>query len=136
DETTSIAKLRELLQDKRYIVIIDDIWCTQAWNTIKCAFPENNRSSRIITTTRIMDVARSCCPGGDDHVYEMAALSDFHSKSLFLKRIFGSEDNCPDMLKEVSNKILKKCGGLPLAIISISSLLANSPAVKEEWEKI
>ncbi|XP_037442258.1 disease resistance protein PIK6-NP-like [Triticum dicoccoides] len=136
DETAAISKLRELLQDKRYIVIIDDIWCTQAWNTIKCAFPENNRSSRIITTTRIMDVARSCCPCGDDHVYEMAALSDLHSKSLFLKRIFGSEDNCPDMLKEVSNKILKKCGGLPLAIISISSLLANSPAVKEEWEKI
>ncbi|XBH74912.1 hypothetical protein VPH35_101772 [Triticum aestivum] len=136
DETTSIAKLRELLQDKRYIVIIDDIWCTQAWNTIKCAFPENNRSSRIMTTTRIMDVASSCCPGGDDHVYEMAALSDLHSKMLFLKRIFGSEDRCPDMLKEVSNQILKKCGGLPLAILSIASMLANRPAVKEEWEQI
>ncbi|VAH96658.1 unnamed protein product [Triticum turgidum subsp. durum] len=136
DETTSIAKLRELLQDKRYLVIVDDIWSTQAWNNIKCAFPDNKYSSRIITTTRIIDVARSCCPGSDDRVYEMAALSDLHAKRLFLKRIFGSEDHCPDMLKEVSNKILKKCGGLPLAIISISSLLANRPAVKEEWEKI
>ncbi|VAH97118.1 unnamed protein product [Triticum turgidum subsp. durum] len=40
------------------------------------------------------------------------------------------------MLKEVSNKILKKCGGLPLAIISISGLLSNRPAIKEEWEKV
>ncbi|KAF7069382.1 hypothetical protein CFC21_075022 [Triticum aestivum] len=136
DEKKSIAKLRELLQDKRYLVIVDDIWSTQAWNNIKCAFPYNNCSSRIITTTRIIDVARSCCPGSDDRVYEMAALSDLHSKRLFLKRIFGSEDHCPDMLKESSNEILKKCGGLPLAIISISSLLANRPVVKEEWEKI
>lgn len=136
DEKKSIAKLRELLQDKRYLVIVDDIWSTQAWNNIKCAFPYNNCSSRIITTTRIIDVARSCCPGSDDRVYEMAALSDLHSKRLFLKRIFGSEDHCPDMLKESSNEILKKCGGLPLAIVSISSLLANRPAVKEEWEKI
>ncbi|XP_048574286.1 disease resistance protein RGA5-like [Triticum urartu] len=136
DEKKSIAKLRELLQDKRYLVIVDDIWSTQAWNNIKCAFPYNNCSSRIITTTRIIDVAKSCCPGSDDRVYEMAALSDLHSKRLFLKRIFGSEDHCPDMLKESSNEILKKCGGLPLAIVSISSLLANRPAVKEEWEKI
>ncbi|KAF7076427.1 hypothetical protein CFC21_081079 [Triticum aestivum] len=136
DEATSIAKLRELLKDKRYLVVVDDIWSTQAWSNIKCAFPDNNCSSRIITTTRIIDVARSCCPGSDDRVYEMAALGDLHSERLFLRRIFGSEDNCPNMLKESSNEILKKCGGLPLAIVSISSLLANRPAVKEEWEKI
>jgi disease resistance protein RPM1 len=71
-------------------------------------------------------------------MYEMEALSDLHSKNLFFKRVFGSEDEdcCSDMLKEVSNEILKKCGGLPLAIISISSLLANKPFVKDEWEKV
>jgi disease resistance protein RPM1 len=74
--------------------------------------------------------------GGDDRVYEMKALSDLHSNILFLRRIFGSEQNCPDILKDVSNKILGKCGGLPLAIISISGLLATRPTVKEEWEKI
>nr|XP_040254212.1 disease resistance protein Pik-2-like [Aegilops tauschii subsp. strangulata] len=52
------------------------------------------------------------------------------------KRIFGSENCCPNTLKEVSDKILKKCGGLPLAIITISSLLANKPVVKVEWEKV
>ncbi|XP_073362465.1 disease resistance protein RGA5-like [Aegilops tauschii subsp. strangulata] len=136
DEITSIAKLRELLQDKRYLIIIDDLWCTQAWSTIKCALPENNCSSRIIATTRIRDVARSCCPSYYDCVYDMEALSDLHSEILFHKRIFGSENCCPNTLKEVSDKILKKCGGLPLAIITISSLLANKPVVKVEWEKV
>ncbi|KAM3280350.1 hypothetical protein ACQJBY_047252 [Aegilops geniculata] len=136
DEKKSIAKLRELLQNKRYLIVIDDVWSTQAWQTIKCAFPENNCSSRIIVTTRIIDVAKSCCSGGDDQMYELEALSDLHSRTLFFKRIFGSEEDCPPMLKEVSNKILKKCGGLPLAIISMSGLLANRPATKEVWEKV
>ncbi|KQK07707.1 hypothetical protein BRADI_2g37166v3 [Brachypodium distachyon] len=136
DEKKSFAMLRELLHDKRYIIIIDDVWSILAWNAIKCAFPENNCSSRIIATTRIFEVARFCCPDVDDKIYEMTPLSNLHSERLFFKRIFGSEDCCPDMLKEVSAEILKKCGGLPLAIISISCLLANKPHVKEEWEKV
>ncbi|KAF7069364.1 hypothetical protein CFC21_075005 [Triticum aestivum] len=136
DERKSISKLRELLQNKRYLIIIDDVWSAQAWKTIKCAFPENNCSSRIIVTTRIIDVAKSCCLGGDDQMYELKSLSDLHSRILFFTRIFGSGKNCPDMLEEVSNNILKKCGGLPLAIISIAGLLANRPAIKEEWEKV
>nr|UBY07136.1 NBS-LRR disease resistance protein [Dasypyrum villosum] len=136
DEQKSIGKLRELLQDKRYLVIIDDIWSISAWKAINCAFPENNSSSRIITTTRILEVARSCCPDPADQIYEMTPLSDLHSQRLFFNRIFGSEEGCPDMLIEVSNAILKKCGGLPLAIISISGLLANRSRVKEEWEKV
>ncbi|KAM3245150.1 hypothetical protein ACQJBY_056466 [Aegilops geniculata] len=135
DEVKCIAKLKELLQDKRYLIIIDDIWSVSVWDNIKCAFPENDFSSRVIATTRIVDVARSCCLGGNGRMYEMEALSDCHSKRLFFRRIFGSE-NCPDVLREVSNKILKKCGGLPLAIISISSLLANKPLVKDEWERV
>ncbi|KAM3223704.1 hypothetical protein ACQJBY_057207 [Aegilops geniculata] len=136
DETMCIAKLKKLLQDKRFLIVIDDIWSISAWNAIKNAFPENDFSSRIIATTRIVDVARSCCLDGNGRMYEMEALSDLHSKRLFFKRIFGSEDGCPDVLKQVSNKILKKCGGLPLAIISISSLLATKPVIKDEWERV
>lgn len=119
----------------RYLIVIDDVWSTSAWDDIRCAFPENNCSSRIITTTRIIDVAHKCCSSMDDWVYKMEPLSFHHSKSLFLKRIFSS-DACPDQLQEVSDEILKKCGGLPLAIVSISGLLANKPATKEEWEKV
>jgi cobalamin biosynthesis protein CbiG len=41
------------------------------------------------------------------------------------------------LLEEVSNCILKKCGGLPLAIMSIGSLLASKTnATKQGWQKV
>jgi disease resistance protein RPM1 len=58
------------------------------------------------------------------------------SKILFYTRVFGSEDKCPKDFSEVSEKILKKCGGVPLAIITTSSLLANKLGNIKEWNML
>ena len=119
----------------RYLIVIDDIWEAFAWDIIRCALPESINCSRVLITTRIETVARGCCTKNIECVYKMKALSDQDSRSLFFKRIFGSEDGCPPYLKEVSAQILKKCGGLPLAIITTSSLIASQPSkLKENWE--
>ncbi|KAI5001786.1 hypothetical protein ZWY2020_026436 [Hordeum vulgare] len=36
-----LDQLRENLEEKSYLVVIDDLWDVSAWNIIKCAFPEN-----------------------------------------------------------------------------------------------
>ncbi|XP_020179780.1 disease resistance protein RGA5 [Aegilops tauschii subsp. strangulata] len=131
-----INELRDFLQDKRYLIVIDDVWSTQAWKIIKCAFGENTCGSRIIVTTRIGTVAKSCSSPDSDLVYELKALSEDYSKMLFFRRIFGSEDKCPHQLKEVSVEIVKKCGGLPLAIITMASLLTTKSDTREEWMKV
>ncbi|XP_014660424.1 putative disease resistance RPP13-like protein 3 [Setaria italica] len=92
DEQQLINTIRQFLKDKRYFIVINDIWSTSAWRTIRCAFPENNCSSRILTTTRIIAVAKYCCSPHHGHVYELKRLGATHSKSLFFKRVFGSED--------------------------------------------
>uniref|UniRef100_A0ACD5TCY4 Uncharacterized protein n=1 Tax=Avena sativa TaxID=4498 RepID=A0ACD5TCY4_AVESA len=129
-------KIREFLQNRRYFIIIDDIWESGTWETLKCAFVKNTCGSRIMITTRIVDVAKSCSPSNEDLVYEMKPLSEADSKKLFFKRIFGCEESCPDSLKEASKDILKKCRGLPLAINAISSLLATTSETKEEWDRV
>lgn len=107
---------------------------------IRRALPDNNCGYRIITTTRISDVAEQV--GG---VYTMKHLSLCNSRTLLYSRIFGSEvkennddsRKCQDeQLVEVSNKILKKCAGVPLAIITIASLLASKGRNAMEWYEV
>jgi len=129
-----IDKLRHHLQDERYFVVIDDVWSAEEWNTIRLALLNNSCGSRIITTTRNNEVA-SCCSLRGGRVYEMEPLSFADSKRLFLKRASGTEDLCYSHLEEVSNKILIKCSGLPLAIITVSSLLADQHA-EDEWKRV
>ncbi|CAN6209524.1 unnamed protein product [Urochloa humidicola] len=133
-----VGKLRQNLQDKRYLIVIDDLWETSAWRDISCVLPENNLGSIILITTRNESVADACCSSCHlgDIVHKVASMNDLDSKALFLGRIFGSEDNCPHDLEEVSMKILKKCAGLPLAIVCISSLLAATRPHATKWEKI
>ncbi|KAF2922674.1 hypothetical protein DAI22_07g130800 [Oryza sativa Japonica Group] len=136
DEHHLINKLREYLQDKRYFLVIDDIWDAQTWRIIECALVKNSQGSRIVTTTRINEIAKSCCCSYGDQVYEMKALCATDSKRLFFRRIFNSDERCPPQLREAANNILRKCGGLPLAIISISSLLATKPKSLDQWDKV
>ncbi|GJN04639.1 hypothetical protein PR202_ga22203 [Eleusine coracana subsp. coracana] len=105
---------------RSYLVVIDDIWDKSLWEKIKYIFVGNVKANKIIITTRILDVAKQA--GG---IYQIKPLSYRNSKKLFYQRIFGSEDKCPPLLANVSEKILKKCGGVPLAIITIASLLAS-----------
>uniref|UniRef100_A0ACD5Z8S6 Uncharacterized protein n=1 Tax=Avena sativa TaxID=4498 RepID=A0ACD5Z8S6_AVESA len=130
DERQLINQLQEVLAGKRYFLIIDDLWDIQTWELIKCAFVDSHPESKIIITTRIIDVATSA-----GSIYHMKPLSEDNSKLLFYARTRGGEEvshnNQPD---EVTNKILNKCGGVPLAIISIASLLASK--VSADWSKV
>uniref|UniRef100_K3ZDG9 AAA+ ATPase domain-containing protein n=1 Tax=Setaria italica TaxID=4555 RepID=K3ZDG9_SETIT len=109
DERQLINELREYLQDKRYLIIVDDIWSTIAWEFVQSALPESNLRSRIITTTRHSDVAKSCCSSYEGYIHNIQPLSDQDSKMLFNKRVFLSERPCPPHLEEVSLAIIQKC---------------------------
>lgn len=125
--------------DFRYLIIIDDLWEASAWTDISCGLPENDLDSIIIATTRNESVANECClwyhPG--HFVHKVGSLNYLDSRKLFLDQIFGSENNCPNELEDVSMKILKKCAGLPLAIVCKSSLLAATwTQLATKWENV
>uniref|UniRef100_A0A453Q6X2 AAA+ ATPase domain-containing protein n=4 Tax=Aegilops tauschii subsp. strangulata TaxID=200361 RepID=A0A453Q6X2_AEGTS len=130
-----ISKITDFLADKRYFVVVDDIWDVDTWDIIKRAFPTTTSSSSIITTTRMKNVARSCSLF-NGYVYNISPLNMVHSRQLLHRRIFKSDEDCPSYLKNVSDEILKKCAGLPLAIIAISGLLANTEKTEDQWNKV
>ncbi|CAM0148721.1 unnamed protein product [Urochloa decumbens] len=132
------TKLNEHLKDKRYLIVIDDVWSLPAWEAIRIRLPENNCGSRIIVTTRIETVAKASSVS-EEFVHHMKPLEPKASEELFVKRVFGSTGTtCPDGLKDIMSKILKKCGGLPLAIVKIASILAgyNSAESVEMWRRV
>jgi disease resistance protein RPM1 len=89
-------------------------------------------SSRIIITTRIIDVAKEA-----GSCYMLKPLSLENSEKLFHGRIFGSKEKCPSKFLDVSKTILKKCGGVPLAIVTTSSLLATKSSENiKEWHDV
>ncbi|KAM3206424.1 hypothetical protein ACQJBY_061866 [Aegilops geniculata] len=132
NEIDLIDNIKIYLRNKRYLIVIDDVWAASVWDIINDAFPKGNHGSRIITTTQIEDVALTCCCYQSEYVFEMKHLDDDHSRKLFFNRIFGSESDCPEKFKEILNKIVDICGGLPLATVSIASLLASQPAMTDD----
>ncbi|CAL4926619.1 unnamed protein product [Urochloa decumbens] len=137
--STSVSRrldLKKLTKDKRYLIVIDDVWSSTDWGLVKSVLPQNSHHSRVITTTRISSVAKCCSSDSKELIYEIEPLNNVDSRSLFMRRIFQPDDDCPSQLEVVSNAILKKCGGLPLAIITISSLLSTKPKIREQWERV
>jgi hypothetical protein len=115
-----------------YFLVIDGIWNIEAWEIIKLAFADSNCKSRIITTTHNADVAKACCSPDDNLIHNMKPLSEGDARKLFYTRIFASETRCPPHLEQLSRDILKKCGGMPLAIITLASHLASNQRRKPE----
>ncbi|CAK9153028.1 unnamed protein product [Ilex paraguariensis] len=125
--------IQEFLRKQRYVVVLDDVWSIGAWNGIKHIFPNNNCGSRVIVTTRILDLAKTSCLESRDYIYEMKVLSDKKSWVLFCKKTF-KDKTCPPHLEKISREILGKCGGLPLAIVVLSGVLALKDKSKTvEW---
>lgn len=72
-------------------------------------------------------MANYCSHLQHDYSYEIEPLNEIESKELFLRRLFGQLHECPQNIQKVSESVLKKCGGMPLAINSIAGLLASRP---------
>ena len=74
-------------------------------------------------TTRITEVAAYA-----GEAYKIQPLSHDNSEKLLYARIVDGEGKYFDRPSaEEFEKVLKKCGGVPLAIITIASLLASKP---------
>ncbi|XP_010056221.2 disease resistance protein RPM1 [Eucalyptus grandis] len=139
-ETTNIYWLKmiikDLLQRMRYLVVLDDTWRIDEWDAVKHALPNNTCGSRIIITTRNADLAYTSCREFKGKVYKMEPLPVEHSWKLFCKKTF-QVNSCPSHLKESCEFILRKCEGLPLAIVAISGVLATKDRHRtDEWELV
>ncbi|XP_059654911.1 putative late blight resistance protein homolog R1A-10 [Cornus florida] len=123
--------LYKSLKGKKYLIIMDDIWELRAWNDIKRHFPNDNIGSRIIFTSRHVDVALALSA----KPHHLRFLNFDESWDLLRQKVFEG-GSCPQLLIEIGKKIAKKCQGLPLAIVVIAGLLAKKDKTQDWWRHV
>ncbi|XP_016472371.2 putative late blight resistance protein homolog R1B-16 [Nicotiana tabacum] len=134
-EDELILQVQRCLEKKRYLIVIDDVWSTAIWDDLVSFFPDNNKKSRIIVTTRLdhelpSSVKMFC------YTHHLSFLVEDKSWLLLQKTVFKEEISCPQELEEIGKKIAKSCAGLPLAVILIGSLLARLDKKRGYWTKV
>ncbi|PON34527.1 NB-ARC domain containing protein, partial [Trema orientale] len=125
--------LRQEIQGKQYLLILDDVWNEDAeeWLRLKALLSVGANGSRIIVTTRSRTVAEIT---GDKLLYDLSPLDEDMSWSLFMKVAFeqGKQPSDSETIK-IGKEIVKKCGGIPLVIRAIGSILFSKNP-ETEWK--
>ncbi|XP_058223008.1 putative disease resistance protein At1g50180 [Rhododendron vialii] len=93
------------------------------------------QKSQIVLTTRNLDLASFASKEYHGSVYTLQPLPCEPSWELFCKKAFQGNP-CPSYLEDLSRDILKRCEGLPLAIVAIGGLLSTKENRLDEWEMI
>ncbi|XWS47720.1 hypothetical protein CRYUN_Cryun13aG0008500 [Craigia yunnanensis] len=127
--------LYEHLRKKRYLVVLDDVWSIEAWNSLSEAFPDRSNGSRVMLTTRNRSIALKADARSDP--YDLHFLSEENGWMLFCKKAFiaSADSHCSPQLEEIGEKIVEKCAGLPLAIIVMGGLLSTKRNLGE-WKRV
>ncbi|XP_019179204.1 PREDICTED: putative late blight resistance protein homolog R1B-17 [Ipomoea nil] len=125
--------LRKRLKDQRYLIVIDDIWSKEAWDSVQRCFPDDNNGSRILLTSRLREVAEYTA-SSDNSIINMPFLDANESWNLYCN-VFGQTEFL-SVFEQIGRDIVKKCKGLPLAITLVASLLSKTEEKVEKWKNV
>ncbi|TYH47179.1 hypothetical protein ES332_D11G393100v1 [Gossypium tomentosum] len=126
------VKLKEKLSGKRFLLVLDDIWNENYndWTILRSPF---GAGTHIIVTTRLQIVSSIVDPLKAFHLDKLSdddCLSIFTQQALKAKNFDGHLQ-----FKEIGEKIVRRCNGLPLAAKAIGSML-RTIEYHGKWERI
>ncbi|TYI32312.1 hypothetical protein ES332_A04G051000v1 [Gossypium tomentosum] len=119
-----------LKNEPRILIILDDIWeSINLKEKIGIPIGDDHKGCKVLLTTRRKRVCQimECRP-----VVELDCLDDDEAWTLFEKKA-GLDDFSDDSIKTPAKKIVKKCGGLPIAIVPLASALKGKTNC-HEWQ--
>ncbi|XP_048432380.1 putative disease resistance protein RGA1 [Pyrus x bretschneideri] len=129
-------QLRDALKDKKFLLVLDDVWNEDRnkWCQLRDMLTEGAKvGTKVLVTTRNSSVASIM---GTVESINLDLLSFEDCLSLFVKCAFkeGQERQHPS-LYEMGKDIVRKCGGVPLAVKTLGSQL-YSKTDERQWKLI
>ncbi|KAH0720504.1 hypothetical protein KY290_005450 [Solanum tuberosum] len=129
-----VKMLQDELAGRKYLLVLDDLWNVNS--TLWVEFVDTlrgmntSRGNFILVTTRMEQVASTVATVGP---HRLEKLAKDHCWSIFKQRAFVDEQ-VPEEIVIMENRIVEMCQGLPLAASVLGGLLRNKE--KHEWQAI
>ncbi|KAL8557562.1 hypothetical protein ACS0TY_004853 [Phlomoides rotata] len=134
NESVIAEKVYKRLKGRKYLIVVDDIWSTKAWDDVRNIFPDDKNGSRIMLTTRLSDVATYASSGSPLH--GMKFKDENQSWYLLKQTMITYGEDCPPELEDIAKDIARTCRGLPLAVVLVAGILSTAVKTQASWEKI
>ncbi|XP_048420320.1 putative disease resistance protein RGA4 isoform X1 [Pyrus x bretschneideri] len=135
NQHTLLLSLDEELKDKKYLLVLDDVWNknSKLWESfMEClAKLSSTKGSKIIVTTRedeVASISEKLLPR-----HELGKLSVDECWSIMKNRAFTN--NIDPKFDTIGREIAENCGGVPLVAKVLGGILQTKRSI-EEWSSL
>ncbi|KAK3016818.1 hypothetical protein RJ639_006357 [Escallonia herrerae] len=123
------SNIYKVLRRKKFLLLLDDVWEGIDLEKIGIPIPDKENKCKVAFTARSMDV----CSDMDAHCkLKVDFLKEEAAWQLFGNKVGRSGILNSPSIKPYAETIVRKCGGLPLALITIGRAMANKET-EDDW---
>ncbi|KAL0356231.1 UNVERIFIED_CONTAM: putative late blight resistance proteinR1B-16 [Sesamum radiatum] len=131
--------VRQFLEYGKFLLVMDDVWNVEAWNSIRVVLPNSNKMGKVLITSCDKSIGTHANVRRKPHMLRFLTVDE--SWKLLQLKVFGKINACDDPeLEEIGKKIAGQCEGLPLAIVVIGGILLNkcsaNQSTRYEWKHV
>ncbi|XP_031479834.1 disease resistance protein RPM1-like [Nymphaea colorata] len=131
-------ELNMYLKQRRYLLVLDDVWGADVLEWLTCPFPSDNCGSRILVTSRDPCVVSTIERSTRERAAIVVTLNPLpaqESMDLFCGKAFRG-GICPPNLVVCCQNLVHKCGGWPIVIVTLAAAMSRAGQSPTEWNGV
>ena len=113
---------------RNFLLLLDDLW--KKLDLEEVGISDANKGSKIVFTTRSMAV---CTDMEADRKLQVPYLNPESSWELFSRHVGENIDELSPATSSLARQVAEKCGGLPLALVTLGKAMAEA-LTDYEWK--
>ncbi|ESQ54686.1 hypothetical protein EUTSA_v10024353mg [Eutrema salsugineum] len=122
-------KIYRALKQKRFLLLLDDVWEEIDLEKAGVPRPDRENKCKVMFTTRSMAL---CSNMGAEFKLRVEFLEKQYAWELFCDKVGRNDLLESPSIRRLAEVIVSKCGGLPLALITLGGAMAHRET-EEEW---